>query len=429
MSDFPSVDTYTDLNLSSGSEAVSALNDSDAIDQEARAGEIRLTDLVGAEPASLTPHARNWYSMYIGGTRRAALDEINRAMQNIGQKTGVGARLLERELDEIDDQVIVEKRAAKKNHLEQNVGRHEQMDEVKTAYIQSKTQYDRKRMQRGREPIIPGFLYFGMIVFIGIFEAFINFEAFSALAFMTPAVALGSTVVIAVLLAMSSHLHGKFLKEIQYRFGDQNKDGDRGAALRMFSIATLGLSIVLGAVWYARANYLSDIILETSVIGGTPPSWLATVGGSLLLNLGVWVAGVILSFQMHDPDPDFPDSYKSYQKHKDDYRSRQQKLDGELETVYKRINAKAEMDRENALTFSQSMERDTDFQIVRKQFDRMTSQDAKVLGLLRTYQAKLGSLANKNDLQLTRKDDVGSDMTEDLTPADYSSLALKLKYI
>lgn len=246
---------------------------------------------------------------------------------------------------------------------------------------------------------------------------------------MTPAIALGSTVVIAVILALSSHLHGKFLKEAQHVFGAQRKDGELASAWRMFGIATLGLSIVLWAVYYARSNYLADIILEQTVIGGTPPSWFSTVGGSLLLNLGVWVAGVILSYIFHDPDPDYPEAYQSYVKHRDDYRTSQLKLEKDVERRFEQIDAQASIEREHARTFDESMSNDAEFQTARQAFQRIKSKDSEVLGLLRTYQSELASMAKDAKLKLTKQSDLESATPTELTHAEYSALQLKMKYV
>ncbi|MEM1105642.1 MAG: hypothetical protein AAGH87_04560 [Pseudomonadota bacterium] len=431
MSDYPNVDAYCALDLSDAGELKKALLDENAVAAEARSQEIRLTDITGQEPAYLSGHARTWYGLHIDGPRRAALDEIDNAMKRIGEESGgtVPAPLIERVEDTIHEKATEEKRGHRANHQEQQAGKYERLDRMRREFNESKARYDRKKMELRREPKVIGWFYWLALVFIGVFEAFINFEAFAGLSFMTPAVALGSTVVIAVLLALSSHLHGQFMAEAQHRFGPQRKPGDLWAAWRMFGLATVGLIVVLAAVWYARANFLQDAIIEASVIGGTPPSWLATVGGSLLMNLGVWIAGVILSYICHDSDPQFPESKKASEKYGRKYDKLRAKLDREVNRELQRIDATAENERDAARNIDRSMHGNARFQAARSQFERMTNQDAVVVGLLNAYKTALASSAADANLRFTRKDDLRKNVVIDVSPAEYSAERIRLKFL
>lgn len=429
MSEFPNVDKYCELDLGADSPAVRALLDDGAIEREASLREMRLTDITGAEPAMMTNHMGNWYRLQVDSLRRPALDEINAAMQAIGEQTGVPGNLLERKLDDIQDKQVSAKRNAKREHQEKRSAQYSILDEYRKSYQAARNLYEQKKAELRREPKMIGWFYWAAIIFIGIFEAFINFEAFSSLSFMTPAVALGSTMVIAILLALSSHLHGQFLAEFQHRFGDHRRPGDVWAAWRIFGLGTVGLFIVLAAVWYARANYLRDAILEAAVIGGTPPSWLATVGGSLLMNMGVWVAGVIISFMSHDSDPSFPEAKKASEKHGKKFRDLEAKLNGEIEREFRRINAEAENGRTNAHSLEATLKTDPRYQAARKQFERLTGQDSKVMGLLHTYQTTLAARAEETGLLFTRKDELLASVVEEMSTAEYAAVRIKLKYL
>ena len=431
MSDYPYVDAYCALDLSVGSDAVRDLLDDQAVQQEAALEEIRLTDITGQEPAFLTYHAKNWYLSHVDGPRRAALDEIDNAMHRIGEETGTGvpASLIERTIDRLSDRAMEEKRAHRQNHQEQRAGRYEELDRARTEFEANQALYERKQRERRRQPKMIGAFYWLAITFIGVFEAFINYEAFSSLNFMTPAVALGSTVVVAILLALSSHLHGQFMAEAQHRFGDHRKPGDLWSAWRMFGLATIGLIVVLAAVWYARANYLQDAILEAAVIGGTPPSWLATVGGSLLMNIGVWIAGVILSFLCHDSDPEFPAAKRASEKYSKKYQKLRDKLDAEINRTLVRTDAVANNEKEDARSLDTGMRGNPKFQAARKQFERMTNHDAKVVGLLNTYRSNLVSRAAETKLRFTRKGELRSDLVEEVSPAEYGAEPIRLKYL
>jgi len=429
MPEFPNVDRYCELDLSPDGPIAQKLLSEESLRLEATATEIVLQDVLGPAPTAITPVMRNWYSAHIERFRKPALDEVNSAMQQVNKDTGVTAGLLERRLDQIEDQRFTEKRDVRKQKAEQNVGDYSRLEEARRDYAESSRNFELKRRQRKREPKMIGKIYFLAILFIGFFEALINFEAFSSLSYMTPAIALGSTVVVAILLALSSHLHGSFLAEFQFRFGDQRRPGDVWAAWRIFSLGTLALSVVLAAVWYARSNYLMDAILEAAIIGGTPPSWLSTVGGSLLLNLGVWIAGVIIAYLFHDSDPEFPALKKSRDKHAKVYRDLEKKLGSTIEREFRRIDAVCNEERSDAKSLDDSMKDQARYIEARLQFERLAGQDAAVLGILQAYQNQFVSTAMTNGANILKKDEYSADSKVSLSPAEYGALQIKLKFL
>jgi len=429
MSNFPNVDAYCEIDLDNDSEAVKVLLAKETVGREGNAKEVMLTDIIGAAPASITPHMRNWYNSQIERLRKPALDEINDALSSISADTGVGAALLERRLDQVSDNQILEKRKARIQSAQQNVGDYSILNERKRSFQEASRMYDRRRMERRREPKIMGWFYWCLIGFVGIFELFINFDAFTSLKFMTPLTATGSTVVIAMLLALASHLHGGFFKEFQFRFGDQSRPGDKGAAWRSFSLGTLAFMVVLAAVWYARANYFKDTVLEAAVIGGTPPTWLATVGGSLLQNVGVWVTGTIISFLCHDSDPEFPELRKSRDLHSKRYRKLESNLNGDIEKELRRIDAQSKDQRTDAKHLDMAMCHEEKYLEARRQFDRLSSHDARVIGLLQQYQSEFVNRATDNETNLQIVDEAEPSGKCDISPADYGAAQIKLKHL
>jgi len=429
MSDFPCVHAYCELDLANDGEAVTALLSDFDIQREGEAKEIVLTDIIGAAPASITPQMRNWYNSHIERLRKPALDEVNDALSSISADIGVGAALLERRLDQISDNQILEKRKSRSQSAQQNVGEYSVLTERKRSFQEASRMYDRRRMERRREPKIIGWFYWLLIAFVGIFEIFINFDAFSSLKFMTPLTATGSTVVIAILLALASHLHGAFFKEFQFRFGDQGRQGDKGVAWRTFFLGTVALMVVLAAVWYARANYFKDTVMEAAVIGGTPPSWLATVGGSLLQNVGVWVTGTIISYLCHDADPEFPELRKSKDLHSSRYRKLESKLNGEIEKELRRIDAQSQDQRTDAKHLDLGMSHEEKYLDARRQFDRLSGQDARVIGLLQQYQTEFVNQATENETKIQMVDETESSGKRNIFPADYGAIQIKLKHL
>ncbi|MDC0651420.1 hypothetical protein OAP52_05095 [Hellea sp.] len=427
--EYKNVDSYCNLDLSADSKAMQKLMSQRSLNREGKSEEIVLSDVVGAAPSNITPHMRNWFNSTIERLRKPALDEINELFGEVSADKSVGGTLLERKIDQISDTQILDKRSASKLNQQQNTSGYSILDENKKAYAEAARMYDRRKMERRREPKMIGFFYWLLIAFVGIFELLINFEAFAGLDIMTPATALGSTVVIAMLLALASHYHGTFLKEFQFRFGERGREGDRGVAFRQMALATFALCVVLAAVWYARADFMEDKILEASVIGGTPPSWVSTVGGSLLQNIGVWVVGVIISYMFHDQDPEFPELRKSRDLHSKKYRKLEKSLNEKLEKQYKKIDTAAKLQKSDAKQFDTSISHEEKFITARKQFDRLSSQDASVIGMLQQYQSEFVNLASDNDIKIQIVDDTNSTGKRDISPSDYGSKQITLKHL
>lgn len=424
---FPNVDAYCLLDLGDNGEVAQQLLDDRALDLEASAGEIQITDIASSVPAYLTPFMGQWYQSYIDGLRRSALDEIDAEMQAVGSED-VPGHLLERKLDSIEQQKIINKREARKEHQALRANEYTRLNDIRSDFHSARARFRQKRLERGREPKMITWVYWFIIFVIGVFEAFINFEAFASLSFMTPVIALGSTMIVAFLLAASSHLHGKFAAEIQHRFGKQRSPGDRAEAWRILTMGTFGLTVVLAAVWYARANYLQDAILEAAVIGGTPPSWLATVGGSLLMNLGVWILGVIIAYLWHDGDPHFPDDARATRKYEKKYFKAQDRLEKEISEKLEQIDAQAEIDKRHATGLATSMDSVPAYQAARKQFQRLTNQDAKVKGLLRKYQMDLAARAKSSGLEVKRRDEFMVNEPVTISIAEYAAMQPVLRY-
>ena len=102
------------------------------------------------------------------------------------------------------------------------------------------------------------------------------------------------------------------LRQARVLFDPSQDDIDRLVGWRMLGIGTLALAVVLGTVWYARSAYFADELRVAGVFGRDAPTAFATIGGSLLGNVAVWLGGVILAFLVHDPDPHFPKSLKDW---------------------------------------------------------------------------------------------------------------------
>lgn len=156
-------------------------------------------------------------------------------------------------------------------------------------------------------------VYFLALACVGVTEWLINYTTFF-LFFGVPAMAAGTTIVLAVLLAFASHGHGSILKQWTHRFGHHAERIKRIADWRLLVLATLALFVVLGAAGGSRYMAALHImraqagpnILGSDVVVQTNPG--VEVLLSLLANLAAWLVGIFFAYVAHDIDPDFMDA-------------------------------------------------------------------------------------------------------------------------
>jgi tetratricopeptide (TPR) repeat protein len=171
---------------------------------------------------------------------------------------------------------------------------------------------NRNAVMFARSPLY-GFLLFLVLLT----ECFINYNAFNTF-WGVPAVAFGSTVVLGVLLALSSHGYGEILKQWSFRFGRDRDPGKRWTDWRMFGMSTAGLIVVLAFTGWARWAAAIDLIGSQSQasalgsIGVVQVDPLRDVLVSLIANFGAWMVGVIISYLAHDPDPEYMAATKQF---------------------------------------------------------------------------------------------------------------------
>jgi putative flippase GtrA len=167
---------------------------------------------------------------------------------------------------------------------------------------------NRQAVMTGRSPI-----YFLALACVGGTEWLINYTSFY-LFFGVPAIAAGTTVILAILLAFASHGHGSILKQWTHRFGHHAERIRRIADWRLLILATLALLVVLGSAGGSR--YMAALhvmraqagpnILGPDVVVQTDPT--VDVLLSLLANLAAWLVGIFFAYVAHDIDPEFMDA-------------------------------------------------------------------------------------------------------------------------
>jgi len=202
-----------------------------------------------------------------------------------------------------DDLAQIERETEQDHRYRERLDAFEKADARFRRY--SEANGNRNAVMLARNP-----LYFVALFCVGVTEWLINYTTFF-LFFGVPAIAAGTTIILAVLLAFASHGHGSILKQWTHRFGHHAERIKRIADWRLLVLATLALFVVLGAAGGSR--YIAALhvmraqagpnILGSDVMVQTNPG--IDVMLSLLANLGAWLVGIFFAYVSHDIDPEF----------------------------------------------------------------------------------------------------------------------------
>ncbi len=421
--------TYAALDLSPKGELSSAILDH--LEDESTHRRLTLTDQTGQLPANITEGMAIWYQDFIAGSRRAALDTVDRVLASVNAVQDALGIFLERRLDQIADDRLARKRLVLSRHFEKNSAERSRINELRATYQRSKRAYDDLFARYGRAPKVIRWWYFAFLLLVGATDVAVNYDAIlSTPAWDRPVLAAGTAIGIALVLAFSAHLHGTVLRQWATLFGAHQEDHDRWVAWKMLGLGTLGLSIALGAVWYFRAQFLQAVIVEQSVIGGEAPSWLGTVGGSLTTNIAVWIIGVILAFLLHDPDPHFPEALKTKENDERTLRRAEENFQKPVRREFERIDALSDRAIEQARTQDHSLSHLEEYKLGRELFDRVATQDARVIAVLESYRGRLLSkLRQQKGVVIERTPELPVQAEETLSVEQYGAVPLKIKYI
>ena len=206
----------------------------------------------------------------------------------------------DRDLDDIERRLDADAAYAKVRDQKDTAGRYWQ---------------DFRDKHHGRAPKMFAFswLYKAAMLGIGVAEWFINYD--TLLNFTgVPAIAAGSTVLLAVLLAFAAHGHGELLKQWSYRFRESREPMQRSRDWRLFGLSTAALLIVLlaaGAARYSAALQVLASQTQHSLIGGDADLYANPVRDvvvSMLANVAAWLVGIYVAYVSHDDDPDYMDA-------------------------------------------------------------------------------------------------------------------------
>lgn len=302
------VSDYVNLDVSDGSPLLLALLG--ALENEAKSDSIGLTgagNLYNArQPGLLTQGMAAWFGKNIAAARVAAISEMKNAFEADSRETGAAAGIyLENVCDAARQKTVnasIDKAAAFSDKH-----RNEVIDHDHTA-----ESYKSLRSKMGREPIrTKKWLYVLALLGIVLLEAFINFESFLKVPYITsPFLATGATMAVGLGVGFSAHFHGVVFRQWAFLFRPQESaetavENRRNDALRRLAIGTVLLSIALLMVGGARYYYLREYILEASILGVAAPSLFGGIVFMLLGNVVAYIVGLLVAYAMHDPNPIF----------------------------------------------------------------------------------------------------------------------------
>lgn len=295
------ITAYESIDLDDRSPAIQDLMS--RAQDEARNPHIILSDDRDAASANLTPEMLNWYRKHVASERGHAMDSVD-ALLSSGDRNNGNLSFTRREKDRQKHDALVRKHEVLMKHRDRHMSGYTELERVSLDEEKARLDFENICADHNRQPREwSKWLYLPLLMLVGLAELAIYWEAFLAIENFTPAIATGTSLVIGLALAFSSHLFGMTLRQFKALFGADVDDIDRFSGWKMFGLSGVTLSIALGAVAYARFAYFQQSAMD---FAGPETSLAKMVGGSMVSNVLVWVVGVLIAYMAHDPDPEFP---------------------------------------------------------------------------------------------------------------------------
>jgi hypothetical protein len=156
-------------------------------------------------------------------------------------------------------------------------------------------------------------LYVIPLIGVGIAEWYVNLSTFMAK--FVPLVAGAGTILVAMIFAIASHLHGEYLKQIaEILHPSVHYRNELGRKLSVL-IATFLLVCALGVVIWLRYQAISEQLglnADTpGTFGGSNSSLVwENLGPTIGMNLFVWGVGVLYSYLASEKVPHLREAYR-----------------------------------------------------------------------------------------------------------------------
>lgn len=415
---------YEAIDLGEGSPIIRDLME--RAPKEARNTQIILSDDRDRASANLTPEMQNWYRKHIASDRGYAMDSVD-ALLSGGDRTNGKLSFTRREQDSEKHKALMRKYEELSSHRDRQQTRFDELERVAKDEEKARLDFDDLCNSHGRQPREwPKWLYLPLLMLVGLAELAINWEAFLAIDNFTPAIATGTSLVIGLALAFSSHLTGMTMRQFKAHFGAAVDNIDRFSGMKMFGLAGTTLTISLGAVAYARFAFFQQSALDFG--GGAQASLSKMVGGSMLSNILVWVVGVLIAYLAHDPDPEFPKKQQHLAKLEAQRQSLQESLERPLRRPFEQIDAQLKKElaaignRHNAQTNVSTRQEAVSLE------NRIRRKDHGVVAALAEYRSEL-LRHMAADAAFLRDEPLQPGRRRILSPSEYHKEGLELKYV
>jgi hypothetical protein len=366
------------------------------VQEEATRAEITLSGDgdAGAMCASLTPEMAIWVGAHVSPTRQGALAELESAARRIPLGKGLGGLLIEVEEDKL-------KREREKRRSDVYKEFHDNHAKILQECEEVENDYDRMRLEEGgRDAIVPSRILEWGVLFplVLIPESMLNYSALrDGPGVNSDATAAGITIIAGLMVAMSAHLCGTFMKQFNHWMRPDDKE-QQWKGLRSVVIGIVLLVVVLAVVGYYRYYYLNQMQQTARMLGQSPPNIFVALVGTLGGNFGVFLLGSAFAYLLHDSNPDFSSLKKKCDKLKSNITSKRK---AELTDKLIAIDARLKRDVDKRRAVSQQMNGKLGYDELREQFSRFLTKDHEVVGLLKKYQARLAATIEQRDSNYT----------------------------
>jgi hypothetical protein len=198
---------------------------------------------------------------------------------------------------------------------------------------------DMLKANSGKPPTHLPWWYFIFLMLIGVGEWLINFATFES-KFAVTAMAIGMTMLVALAFSAASHFHGEFIKQRIALTGSHVEKSKRRNIYIVQTIVTILFLISFAAVVITRYQVIEDQVTAIPDAAITLPGFTNTVTRqsalqllvpTLLLNMTVWILGIVISYAVHDSIPGFYRAYVILQKARSSFEKEDRKKREEVE--------------------------------------------------------------------------------------------------
>jgi hypothetical protein len=258
--------SYTDIPFDL--DSIPAKNLFARLDGESSHLTTTLTAIYSREglPPFFTPAMAAWYKYYVQPYRARLLNEVLEDLQSQSGRRGQQPFLLEIERDRIE----MRKYDAIQTERDTFMLRKDAADTY--AELKDKTdQYNLMKADYGRDaqrwtPV----LYWVVLFIFMVPEFMINWESFLKIPVLmnTPALVLGSVLLVAAFFAFSSDRIGMISKQRQDRFGGGVSATDRRKSWWEIGVGLTLFFIGMGIVFWGRYMLITDILREKAILKG-----------------------------------------------------------------------------------------------------------------------------------------------------------------